>query len=289
MKKLKIRFSYFLILGIIGIIFQLISFFGWKNIEVTQSQLITSNTTEHFDLFIKANYFVIVSAILLICFAVGLILCSKKEQLLTKIGGYTIGLSELIVLVVTIIYMSYATKNRTTMFKEENQIAAINTLVSIKFASIILSHIGLGISSFGLLKYQKDEKITKIGSCVGVITNGLVVVSLLVVLVGGIFSQSYELTNRFIELSKNLKEPYELLHGSMNGFTYSHLERLFILNDEIVLGVDPSKYAALHGAVVIALVALVINAVAIIGNLVSLSLITVQSFDLSKDDKPMEF
>ena len=111
MKKIKIRFSYFLILGIIGIIFQLISFFAWKNIEVTPSQIITSTTTEHFDAFIKQNHFVIVSSIFMIAFAVGLILCSKKEQLITKIGGYTIGVSELIKLVITIVYVAYATKH----------------------------------------------------------------------------------------------------------------------------------------------------------------------------------
>ena len=62
MKKFKFRFSYFLILGFIGLIFQMIGFFSWKNIDVTQSQLITSSTVEHFDLYMKHNNFVLVSA-----------------------------------------------------------------------------------------------------------------------------------------------------------------------------------------------------------------------------------
>lgn len=290
MKKIKIRFSYFLILGIIGIIFQLISFFAWKiDSGVTISNIMNSSKTEYFDAFIKPNHFVIVSVIFMIGFAVGLILCSKKEQLITKIGGYTIGVSELIKLVITIIYVAYATKHREIMFKEEAQINTINALVNIKFASVILTHVGLGVASYGLIKYQKEEKITKAGSYVGLVANGLLVTGLLVVLVGGIFSQTLNLTNGFIGSSYKLKDMYELSSNSMNGFTYSHLEILFTLSDEIALSVDPSKYSGLHASVIIVIITLIVNAVSIVANLLSLSLITVQSFDVSKDDKPMEF
>ena len=288
MKKFKIRFSYFLILGIVGIIFQIISFFSWKNAGVSQAQLITSSTTEHFEAFIKPNYFVIVSSAFMICFALGLILCSKGKQLLTKIGGYTIGLSEILILVVSIIYISYATKNRTTLFKEEDQIKMINDLVGLKYTGLILSHIGLALTGLGLVLYKKEEKITKIGGYIGLSINGLMVIGLLTILISGFSSQTYELTNSFIDLGKNLKDPYELLHGSMNGFTFTHLQRLITLNDEIVLGVHPDKFQALHISVVISVTVLIANVVSMIGNLLYLSFVTVQSFDVSKDDKPME-
>ena len=288
MKKFKIRFSYFLILGIIGIIFQIISFFSWKNGDVSQALLITSSTAEHFDLYIKQNYFVIVSCVFMICFAVGLVICSKGKQLLTKIGGYTLGVSQLLVLVVTIVYISYATKYRTTLFKEEEQIKMISNLVSLKYTGLLLTYIGLAVTSLGLVIYKKEEKFTKAGGYVGLVFNGLLVIGLLTVLVGGSFSQTYEVTNCFIDLGKNLKDPYELLHGSMNGFTFTHLKRLLILFDEIALGVRPEAFRALQSSVVISIITLVINAITILGNLVFLSLVTIQSFDVDKDNKPLE-
>ena len=53
MKKIKIRFSYFLIAGILGVIFQLISFLGWNNGDVISKDLITQSSAEHFEIFIR--------------------------------------------------------------------------------------------------------------------------------------------------------------------------------------------------------------------------------------------
>ena len=50
MKKFKFRFSYFLILGFLGLIFQMVGFFSWSNIDVSQAQLISTSSTEAFEL-----------------------------------------------------------------------------------------------------------------------------------------------------------------------------------------------------------------------------------------------
>ena len=78
MKKFKFRFSYFLMLGFVGLIFQMVSFFSWKNLEVTQSELISTSSTEAFELYIKHNYFVIAGCLFLIALAVGLIYALRK-------------------------------------------------------------------------------------------------------------------------------------------------------------------------------------------------------------------
>ena len=236
MKKFKFRFSYFLMLGFIGLIFQMIGFFSWKNIDVTQSQLISTSTTEHFDLYIKHNYFVIVSAVLLIALAVGVILCSKKDAMLLKIGGYTLGISQLVVIILTTIYLIYVSKNRADMFKTEEEFTVyktIGTLVNLKYTALTLSHIGLLSTSLGLILNKKEDKITRLGGYIGTVSNGLMVIAMLTTLISGMFTYSFDLVNGFITFSQKIAEPYEINFFHTNGFTLGQLNRIFMLVQEV--------------------------------------------------------
>ncbi len=290
MKKFKFRFSYFLILGFIGLIFQMVGFFSWKNIDVTQSQLISSSTTEYFDLYMKHNYFVIVSAIFLIGLAIGIILCSKKEQLLLKIGGYTLGISQLVIIVLTIIYLAYTSKNRVDMFKTTEEFTVyktIGTLVNLKYTGLTLSYIGLLSTSLGLVMNKKEDKIMKIGGYIGTITNGLMVLVMLTTLISGMFTYSFDLVNGFVTFSQKIAEPYEIIFFHTNGFTLGQLNRIFMLVQEVD-SYAVTNLGKLYASSIIALVTLITNVVALIGNMLFLSCAIVQSFDISKDENPME-
>lgn len=291
MKKFKFRFSYFLILGFLGIIFQMISFFSWNEISVSQAELITSNKDMifHFNNFIKSNYFVIASAVLLIALAVGIIMCSKKEQILLKSGAYVMSVSQLAIIVASIIYMIYLKENRANMFKitEEFDIASnLALLVRIKYTAIIISTIGLLSVSIGLLINKKEDKITRAGSIIGIVANGLFLLATLTVLISGMFLESYDVANSFISFSQKLRDPYELTHPYMNGFTIGHFNRIQMLLEEISL--NSAALKALPAAVIIAFVSLIAYVISLVGNLFFLALTIIQSFDVSKDDNPME-
>ena len=290
MKKFKFRFSYFLILGFIGLIFQMIGFFSWKNIDVTQSQLITSSTVEHFDLYMKHNYFVIVSAVLLIVLAVGLILCSKKDAMLLKIGGYTLGISQLVIVVLIIVYLTYVSKNRVDMFKTDEESTVyktIGTLVNLKYTALTLSYIGLLSTSLGLILNKKEDKITRLGGYIGTVTNGLMVVAMLTTLISGMFNYSFDLVNGFITFSQKIEEPYEINFFHTNGFTLGQLNRVFMLVQEVD-SYATANLGKLYASSIIALITLITNVVALVGNMLFLSCAIVQSFDVSKDENPME-
>lgn len=290
MKKFKFRFSYFLILGFIGLIFQMIGFFSWKNIDVTQSQLITSSTVEHFDLYMKHNYFVIVSAVLLIVLAVGLILCSKKDAMLLKIGGYTLGISQLVIVVLIIVYLTYVSKNRVDMFKTDEEYTVyktIGTLVNLKYTALTLSYIGLLSTSLGLILNKKEDKITRLGGYIGTVTNGLMVVAMLTTLISGMFNYSFDLVNGFITFSQKIAEPYEINFFHTNGFTLGQLNRVFMLVQEVD-SYATANLGKLYASSIIALITLITNVVALVGNMIFLSCAIVQSFDVSKDENPME-
>lgn len=290
MKKFKFRFSYFLILGFIGLIFQMIGFFSWKNIDVTQSQLISSSTMEHFDLYIKHNYFVIASAILLIALAVGVILCSKKDAMLLKIGGYTLGISQLVIIVLTTIYLIYVSKNRVDMFKTEEEFTVyktIGTLVNLKYTALTLSYIGLLSTSLGLILNKKEDKISRLGGYIGTVTNGLMVLAMLTTLISGMFTYSFDLVNGFVTFSQKIAEPYEINFFHTNGFTLGQLNRIFMLVQEVD-SYAVTNLGKLYASSIIALVTLIINVVALVGNMLFLSCAIVQSFDISKDENPME-
>lgn len=293
MKKFKFRFSYFLILGFIGIIFQMIGFFSWENINVSQAQLISSSSTEQFELYMKHNYFAIVSAAFLIAFALGIILCSKKEQLLFKIGGYSLGISQLFIAIITIVYLVYVDKNRLDMFKTAEEYTVyktIGTLVNLKYTGLMISSIGLLSSSLGLVIYKGDEKIAKAGGIVGLISNGLFLIGLLLTSISGIFTYSYDIVNGFISFSQKIAEPYELLFSQTNGFTLGQLNRVVMLLEEIDSYSSVASFSLnkLTASAVIALITLICNVVTIVGNMFFLALAIIQSFDVSKDDKPME-
>ena len=290
MKKFKFRFSYFLILGFIGLIFQMIGFFSWKNIDVTQFQLITSSTVEHFDLYMKHNYFVIVSAVLLIVLAVGLILCSKKDAMLLKIGGYTLGISQLVIVVLIIVYLTYVSKNRVDMFKTDEEYTVyktIGTLVNLKYTALTLSYIGLLSTSLGLILNKKEDKITRLGGYIGTVTNGLMVVAMLTTLISGMFNYSFDLVNGFITFSQKIAEPYEINFFHTNGFTLGQLNRVFMLVQEVD-SYATANLGKLYASSIIALITLITNVVALVGNMLFLSCAIVQSFDVSKDENPME-
>lgn len=290
MKKFKFRFSYFLILGFIGLIFQMIGFFSWKNIDVTQSQLITSSTVEHFDLYMKHNYFVIVSALLLIVLSAGLILCSKKDAMLLKIGGYTLGISQLVIIVLTIVYLTYVSKNRVDMFKTDEEYTVyktIGTLVNLKYTALTLSYIGLLSTSLGLISNKKEDKITRLGGYIGTVTNGLMVVAMLTTLISGMFNYSFDLVNGFITFSQKIAEPYDINFFHTNGFTLGQLNRVFMLVQEVD-SYATANLGKLYASSIIALITLIVNVVALVGNMLFLSCAIVQSFDVSKDENPME-
>ena len=293
MKKLKIRFSYFLILGFLGLIFQMVGFFSWENINVSQAQLISTSSLEQFDLYMKHNYFVIVSAVLLLAFAIGIILCSKKEQLLFKICGYSLGISQLFIAVITIVYMVYVNENRLDMFKTAEEYTVYKTignLVNLKYTGLMISSIALLSTSVGLIVYKNDEKFMKIGGYIGAISNGLLLVALLTTSISGIFTYSYDVVNGYISFSQKIAEPYELLYSQTNGFTLGQLNRVVMLIEEIesYKSFSSVSLTKLSVSAVIALITLIINVVTLVGNMFFLSFAIVQSFDVSKDDKPME-
>ena len=263
MKKFKFRFSYFLILGFIGLIFQMIGFFSWKNIDVTQSQLITSSTVEHFDLYMKHNYFVIVSALLLIVLSAGLILCSKKDAMLLKIGGYTLGISQLVIIVLTIVYLTYVSKNRVDMFKTDEEYTVyktIGTLVNLKYTALTLSYIGLLSTSLGLISNKKEDKITRLGGYIGTVTNGLMVVAMLTTLISGMFNYSFDLVNGFITFSQKIAEPYDINFFHTNGFTLGQLNRVFMLVQEVD-SYATANLGKLYASSIIALITLIVNVI----------------------------
>lgn len=290
MKKFKFRFSYFLILGFVGLIFQMIGFFSWKNIDVSQTQLISSSTMEHFDAYIKHNYFVIVSAVLLIALAVGVVLCSKKDAMLLKIGGYTLGMSQLFVIVLTTIYLVHISKNRVDMFKTGEEFTVyktLATLVNLKYTALTLSYIGLLSTSLGLILNKKEDKITRLGGYIGTVTNGLMVVAMLTTLISGMFNYSFDLVNGFITFSQKIAEPYEIIFFHTNGFTLGQLNRIFMLVQEVD-SYTVTNLGELYASSIIALITLIVNVVALVGNMLFLSCAIVQSFDVSKDENPME-
>lgn len=284
MKKIKIRFSYFLIAGILGVIFQLISFLGWNNGDVISKDLITQSTAEHFEIFIRQNYFSIVACALFIILSVGLILYSKKDKLIMKIGGYSLGISQLLIMVVTIIFISYTTQNRLTMLSETEQIKAINVLVYIRFIGLIFTSLSLAMVGYSFIKYKKESKFTQIGGLIGVILNGLLFVGLMTILIAGIHNQTFDVTNKIIFIDQTVNQKFELIHGSMNGFTLTHLQRVYNLIDEIILSGKSNEYGSLLASSIISFVVMIINLIVIIGNLLSLGFIMIQSFDVSEDE-----
>ena len=125
-KLLKLRFSYFLIIGLIGLFLIGISFFVWNSTSITPTMIMTKITSSNpqFKKYLN-NYMApqkvqLVGYLFLVIMSCGFFFASKKKDIEIRIGSIIEFVSNFSCLILVIIELIFAYTNRTTFLLKKN-------------------------------------------------------------------------------------------------------------------------------------------------------------------------
>ena len=112
MSKFKFRFSYFILLGIIGFIIQIIAYFSFNDVSITASNLIAMKDASYFQRY-TANHIVFLFGTVLVLVMLFGYYFGKKQKKSKFFNATLVGLmtTEIILFVVTLTYLVYAGDN----------------------------------------------------------------------------------------------------------------------------------------------------------------------------------
>lgn len=289
MNKIKqhFRFSYFLVLGIIGFILQFISFFSFSKEEITKSNLTASSTTSYFTTFITSSIILAISCVFIIAMFVGYIIGKKKKQsLLFTVSSGTAIFSQVVIMVSTIVYLIFASNVRRKMYTiNSGNMEVIDALVLIKFIGLLISYASTSLFAYCLFDVKKHSKLSKVSGYALLGVNAIMFLMLTVVMSTQLVNETYSMLTNFYELKKF--PPYTNAHyPSFNGFTLAQLERLDMVISADCVGREGVSIFASSARFAIA--NQILYLVAIAGNLFWAVIQLIESFDVNRDENLME-
>ena len=283
MSKIKIRFSYFLMIGIVGFILQLISFFCFNDTSITSSNLVASSNAK-FNAFIGNSIVLLFSCICIAGMFVGYLLGKKKDkELFFNVGAWGVIATQALIFIVTLVYLIFATVVRKDMFKVDSNKNMIATLVNIRFVLVILSYAVMSLFALNLPKVKNMNKTSNITTKVLLGVNVIAFVLFVVVAFTSFINDAHSMLTNLYEL-KHLP-PYNKVNPSFNGFTLAQLIRIsYIPEESLALSTNNSFATSAY----IAMFALIMYLVTIVTNLLWTVIQLVESYDIDRDSELME-
>lgn len=290
MKKIKMRFSYFLIAGLIGFILEIASFFSFTRTDLKNTSLTTSSGVDNFTSFCASSYVYMIGAFFLLAFGIGIIICSKKN-FISRTGGILLSIAKGLNISNIIAFLCFGNVNRTSLFSNEH-INSMNAFSNIYFISVLLSTFALFLVSLGMYKENRHGSLTKYSSLVSLCTNAFVFLILTFSLVSAYSFKLYDILTKMMEPNKALRTPFELKYATMNTFSLGHLKGIINLAEQISsydgVGALAEDFSSIHTYAVMASAIIISYLVNVFTNLISYGLVMVESFDIKNDDTSME-
>ena len=290
-KKFKLRFSYFLIAGILGIILQAISFFSWSINDLSGSQISNSGSMDYFNRFMRPSYFLLFSAIFIIVMCVGIFFASRKDQYIPKFSSIVLCAAQLLMIIALIIFLAKTKIGRKDMYANDATGKAIrkvlDAVVLIKNISLYISTIAMCAISYSFIGINKKRKVSHISSWLMLVGNALLFVTFTAVLFAGIKTPAIEFISKFYETDKSLAVPFTSNISSMNGFTSSTMVKMLMLIQEINNPAKVGNYTSIQVGAVFTFIACISYIASMTCNFFGLCGITIESFDVIRDDDPM--
>lgn len=289
-KKFKMRFSYFLISGLIGFALELVGFFMWTTEEFAYSKLKSTSDLTYFNTFTRGTYFVLFGALLVGVLAYGFYQASRKEHKLIRISSMCLLCLQALLLIDSIVYLIFAWNNRSSLTTDSVKIF-IDVLVSLKNSLMYVSSIAMCVIMFGITRI-KDRPISKVAAYINLVTSLLFIVSFTVSFFGALSTPSYELLSKFFGEGVNFyntsnKYTFVSAYGSMNGLTWHNMIRCFDFA-QVASGSISSNDVSfiLRGSVYAGITALTYG-LSLVGNFIYCSGAMIESFDVSRDNDPL--
>lgn len=281
MKRIKFRFSYFILLGIIGFFFQFITFFSFADSTISKFDLVTKLSNNKFYLFISNNYLLIVGCILVIMMMVGYILGKKNNNHpLLPIGIYGVIICESVIAIATCFYLIYASIYRIDMFDTKFIHPLVLTwAINVKNIFMLLNFLSLFVFSLGIYKVKNNTKQAKFGITIMSSFNAIAFILLILSFLTSSFYEGYSMLSNLYEI--NQLPPFEQIYPSINGFTLAQLKRLMY----IVVDVEIEKASIVTSISAIFSISILISyLLSLLANLCFLLIQLIESYDVIRDE-----
>ncbi len=290
MKKLKMRFSYFLILGLFGFILEIASYFSFSRTDLKNSSITSSSGLDNYTSFCTSSYVYLIACFFILAMAIGIIICSKKN-FITKTGGIVLTASKAANIVIIIWFLCFGNVNRTSLYSSGN-INWMNAFSNVYFICVIFSSFALFLISLGMFIENRHGKLTKYSSLACMITNGIIFLTLGFTIIFAYSFKLYDLMVKMMEPNKALRTPFELKYATMNTFTLGHLRGVIDLAQQIGSyngeGSLAEEFASIRTYAIFASGIIIFYIVNAFANLIGYGLTMVESFDRDNDETCME-
>ena len=281
MKKINFRFSYFLLIGMLGYILQIIAFFSFSDVSITSSNL-TASSKAKFNQYMANNYILIAASLLIIAMFIGYLIGKKKNKD-NGFNGSAIAciVSESLIVVSTLVYLIFTNIVRVKMFSSTTKnVSVINTIILFRFVFLLASYATTSIFAVNFYHVREHSKLSKSSIYVMSIANVCLFVIFGIVMVTSLMNDTYKMLTNIYDI--RLLPPYEKIYPTGNGFTLAQLTRMtYIFSD--AQGAK-SIYTASAG---FAIFTQIMYLVCLVCNLYFCLVQLIESYDIDRDSNLM--
>lgn len=284
MKNIKLRFSYFILIGILGFALQIISFLCFSDLTITAKDIMLENSSSKFYDFIGNNIVLMISCLCIITMFVGYYIGKKKiESQIFQLSTCFVMASQFFIFAITLVYLIFATVVRTQLFDAKtNNLQISNILVGTRYVYFIINYIAMAIFAFYLSKTRNNSKFSTGCNYVLIGINGLTALLFIFLLVTSKFHSGFNMITNLYELKWTSSSE---IYPSFNGFTLAQLIRLSYIPIDYQVISNSTKIVAGSYFAISVIVSFVCSSVY---NLFWGIVHLIESFDVDRDCRLME-
>ncbi|MGN1295612.1 MAG: hypothetical protein ACI4U5_04320 [Bacilli bacterium] len=274
--KFKLRFSYFLFIGIIGFILQFISYFLVAG-PVSFATLYATKMSASFKSYIAPSYLNLFASLLISVCAIGFIKASKKEQTYVKYSSYALFVDEIFLSIISLVSIIclYAIRLKLKENSANNLIYVLSSCKLIAYLISSISFMGLG---YGMMKVEKQDGLGKVGIGANLVLNGLFIVFTFILIFSSLFSDAL---NTYFSYYVNTN--VDISYKTINGFILGQMNGM----KEVIAIADSYGNNSLIVTCVFGIIYQIVYLLMMGGSMIFLFTMFIKSYDISKDENRM--
>ena len=274
--KFRLRFSYFLFIGIGGFIIQFISYFLVSS-PVSFATLYASKISASFKSYVAPSYLNLFASLLIIICAIGFIKSSNKEQTYIEASAYTLVGSEIFLSIVSLVSIIclYAVRLKLKTPSTNNLIYTLSSCKLLGYLVTSISFMGLG---YGMTKINKQDGLGKSGIIASLFFNGLFAIFTFVFVFLSLYSNVLD-----TYFSYYVNTNVDIAYKTINGFILGQLNGL----KEVISIAESYGNNSLMVTCIFGVIYQITYLGMMCGSLIFLFTMFIKSYDIDKDENRM--
>lgn len=274
--KFRLRFSYFLFIGIGGFIIQFISYFLVSS-PVSFATLYASKISSSFKSYVAPSYLNLFASLLILICAIGFIKASNKEQTYIKASAYTLFGSEIFLSIVSLVSIIclYAVRLKLKTPSTNNLIYALSSCKLLGYLVTSISFMGLG---YGMTKIKKQDGLGKSGIIASLFFNGLFAIFTFIFVFLSLYSNVLD-----TYFSYYVNTNVDVAYKTINGFILGQFNGL----KEVISIAESYGNNSLMVICIFGVIYQITYLGMMCGSLIFLFTMFIKSYDIDKDENRM--